>query len=251
MNSLENSEVISKLQIFVKCRNLLQMDQLSILSAIVGVYQEDPATKKFHLIDQTEVCSDDLNPNFEKQFLLEHKVGTKQQYSFRVYDAGETRMVNEEHFIGSAVVNLDHLVEEHGPLEDSIYQLENSLYPDLDQELTLSKSTLFLRYRSQDKARDGKMKAELSFQCRMGDLTSFRPHGDINPVVAIFKRAPGPNRWQYLAQTEQSNDHRDPVFFEEAARGLWRDRTQGECIRHQRGQSHRKKPGGLSYRSGA
>lgn len=206
-------DIIHKVSITVKCRNLLQQDVFTPMCPVVGLFEEDPHTRyRFHLLDQTEVLSDELNPNFEHEFLIEHRPGTNQQVSFRVYD-GSARVINADNFIGSAVVNLEHLVDEHKPNAESIYNLENYVDPTMNDALRKGDSTLFLRYKPHSLAQDGKMKAELSFKCiGLPPVLSGEP--DRIPVLALFSRLASQTSraWRYEGQTEQCNDDINPIF---------------------------------------
>jgi len=114
-----------RLRVTVKCRNLLQFDDLSAVSPVVAVFEQDPTTNRFLLLDQTEVQPDELNPNFSTAFVLTRTTRPRAHYMFRVYDASQDRHVTGAHCLGSVVVNINHLWDMYKSGQDSIFQLES------------------------------------------------------------------------------------------------------------------------------
>jgi hypothetical protein len=51
-------------------------------------------TSQYHLVDQTEVQRDNNNPNFEREFTLQHSLGDNQEYLLRLYDVQGDSQVN-------------------------------------------------------------------------------------------------------------------------------------------------------------
>lgn len=196
-----------RLRITVKCRNLLQFDDLSAVSPLVAVFEQDPTTNRFLLIDQTEVQPDELNPNFSTAFVLTRTTRPRAHYMFRVYDASQDRHLTSTHCLGSVVVNINHLWEVCKSGQDSMFQLESS-HKKMRQALLEARSTLFLRCQPDPLALPGKAMAELGFQC---SLTSVR-FRDIIPVIALFQRDAATNSWNYLGQTDQSRAAKSAVF---------------------------------------
>jgi hypothetical protein len=69
---------VDALHVTVKCRNLPSMDHLSLLMPMVGLFKRSSLTSQYHLVDQTEVQRDNNNPNFEREFTLQHTIGENQ-----------------------------------------------------------------------------------------------------------------------------------------------------------------------------
>lgn len=140
------------LEINVACKNLLQMDWLSMVHPLVAVFERrdnpiDGTKGQFYWIDQTEWLRSTLNPKFETTFIIRHIPGTGQQYMFRVYDVDQ-RMISEQVFQGSAIVDLDDLVQKNISHQVVEYPLRNINDTLLDQQLDKEGSHLLLKYWS-------------------------------------------------------------------------------------------------------
>ena len=59
-----------KVEIFLSCRNLKNMDVFSLTDPQIKLYLERKG--EYHYFDQTEIIWDNLNPNFTKTFIVDY-----------------------------------------------------------------------------------------------------------------------------------------------------------------------------------
>lgn len=76
----------SKIEISISCRNLVNLDILSVSDPEVHVFVRDSRQPKFAFIGKTEMVNNNLNPDFSKTFLLDYFFEKEQYIRFEVYD---------------------------------------------------------------------------------------------------------------------------------------------------------------------
>ena len=62
----------NKIQIFISCRNLKNLDILSKSDPECHAYIRDSKSKNYTLIGKTECISNNLNPDFTKHFTIDY-----------------------------------------------------------------------------------------------------------------------------------------------------------------------------------
>ena len=77
-------EMTEKVEIFVSCRKLKNMDVLSKSDPIVRCYTEREGRYSFFC--ETEMVKDNLNPNFSKSFIMDFHFEMKQKLKFEIVD---------------------------------------------------------------------------------------------------------------------------------------------------------------------
>jgi len=75
-----------KVELFLSCRKLKNMDYLSLTDPQIKIYLERKG--QFVYYDQTENIQDNLNPNFTKTFLLDYVFEVKQKMKFEILNVG-------------------------------------------------------------------------------------------------------------------------------------------------------------------
>ena len=80
--------VASKVELRLSCRGLHDADILSKSDPIVVLYIDHSGT--WQEFGRTEVIWDNLNPEFQKKFVMEYRFEIQQKLKFEVYDIGNT-----------------------------------------------------------------------------------------------------------------------------------------------------------------
>eukprot|EP01017_Pseudomicrothorax_dubius_P007006 TRINITY_DN12114_c0_g1_i2.p1 TRINITY_DN12114_c0_g1~~TRINITY_DN12114_c0_g1_i2.p1 ORF type:complete len:513 (-),score=66.55 TRINITY_DN12114_c0_g1_i2:35-1573(-) len=107
---VQGSDDREKVQLFLSCRNLPNMDVLSKSDPQVKVYIAD-GKGRFFLLDQTEVVADNLNPEFKKIIILDHIFERRQTVKFEVVDVD---MNDRFEHIGEVVTTLGKIIGSRG-----------------------------------------------------------------------------------------------------------------------------------------
>eukprot|EP00466_Bigelowiella_natans_P005999 jgi/Bigna1/91663/estExt_fgenesh1_pg.C_1110041 len=108
-----DSNISSKIEMFISCRNLINKDTFSKSDPMVSVFIKDGvAFKKFSLIDRTEVIDNNLNPNFKKRFVLDYHFERRQEIILKVFDVDSARLSrqSDHDFLGMARTTLADLI---------------------------------------------------------------------------------------------------------------------------------------------
>lgn len=110
---------VSKIELKVSCRNLLDMDVFSKSDPFVVLYVQSQNKKEWRELDRTEVIMDNLNPDFVKSFILDYFFEEQQMLRFDVYDMDDkSNDLTKHDFIGQLVTSLGSIIGEHaGKLE--------------------------------------------------------------------------------------------------------------------------------------
>ena len=94
-----------RVEIFLSCRKLKNMDILSLSDPQILVYVEK--NENWTLYDKTETIDDDLNPDFAKTVIMDFHFETKQKLKFEIIDIDG---VNKWDFIGKVETTLGEIV---------------------------------------------------------------------------------------------------------------------------------------------
>ncbi|KAL9644301.1 hypothetical protein ABK040_005762 [Willaertia magna] len=105
-----------KVELFISCQNLKNKDVLSKSDPCCVLYLNGKESGR------TEVVKDNLNPSFNKTFVLDYKFEEIQPLTFRVYDIDNgTSSLNDDDFLGQLDVKLAEIVSASNfsrPLKD-------------------------------------------------------------------------------------------------------------------------------------
>ena len=85
-----SSQLCSKVQLFISCRKLKDVDFVGVSDPICIIYVRDSPTGIWSKFDQTELMKDNLNPDFEKSFLVNYYFEKHQYIKFEVNDGLNT-----------------------------------------------------------------------------------------------------------------------------------------------------------------
>ena len=96
---LTTDEVV-QLEIFLSARGLYDMDVFSKSDPYVKVYFKRSNTNQWGLLGRTETIDNNLNPNFQKSFVVDYIFEAKQELKFEVFDEDDKNNANNDDFIG-------------------------------------------------------------------------------------------------------------------------------------------------------
>ena len=120
INNLANPA--DKVQLFLSCRNLVNLDILSLSDPIIHVYMKPNRTAAYSLLGKTEMILNNLNPDFTKSFIIDYFFEKEQWLKFEVYDVDNTCL---EH-IGTAETTLARIMTASSQTWLSDLTLQNS-----------------------------------------------------------------------------------------------------------------------------
>jgi hypothetical protein len=104
-----------KLQLFISCRKLVDLDTFSKSDPFVEVYEKLSNESKFRSLGKTEIIWDNLNPDFIKNFTIDFHFEETRFLLFKVYDADdEHARVENSDFIGEAQCTVNEIVAAPG-----------------------------------------------------------------------------------------------------------------------------------------
>ena len=78
-----------KVQISISCRNLVDLDIVTVSDPEVHVYMKNSKDAKYFLIGKTEMIDNNLNPDFTTTFNLDFFFEKQQYLKFEVYDVDQ------------------------------------------------------------------------------------------------------------------------------------------------------------------
>jgi len=123
----EDSNLISKVELYISCRSLINMDTFSKSDPFTVVYMRDNSSSAWVEILRTETIDDNLNPDFTKQVLLDYHFEKIQELKFDVYDSdSNSRDLSSHDFIGSVSTNLARIMGSSGASFSSPLHLPNN-----------------------------------------------------------------------------------------------------------------------------
>ena len=109
------STTVTKVELTISCRNLHDADIFSKSDPIVIVQVQEAGSNKYREYGRTEIIWDNLNPDFEKKFLMEYHFEVHKMLRFLVYDVDdEIAMTNDnldkQDFLGMTECSLGEIV---------------------------------------------------------------------------------------------------------------------------------------------
>ena len=87
-NTVANIDSMSmQVQLFIQCRKLKDLDVFSKSDPICCVYQKrNPKSSGWETVGKTEMQKNNLNPDFEKSFVLQYYFEKQQPMKFELID---------------------------------------------------------------------------------------------------------------------------------------------------------------------
>jgi len=112
---MQSHSLTNKLELFISCRDLKDMDTFSKSDPLVQVFEKNPTTNAYKLLGQTEVIWDNLNPDFVQRFLVDFHFEEQQYLLFKVWDVDNKEAdLTKSDFIGEALFTLGEVVSSPG-----------------------------------------------------------------------------------------------------------------------------------------
>jgi len=103
----------STVELSVRCEELADMDVFSKSDPFCVLYMKDGDS--WILIDKTETIDNNLNPHFEKKFILQFQFEERQLLRFSVFDSdGPSSNLEDHDFIGMMECSLGEVVSQQG-----------------------------------------------------------------------------------------------------------------------------------------
>jgi Ca2+-dependent lipid-binding protein len=107
------SDVFTKVELFLSCRSLRNLDVFSKSDPYVKVsLKRDYTQLHFSPLGQTETVQNNINPNFARSFLVDYIFESRQDLRFEVYD--DDHKGSQDDFIGYAETTLGNLMGARG-----------------------------------------------------------------------------------------------------------------------------------------
>ena len=104
-----------KLQMFISCRKLTDMDTFSKSDPFVEVFEKLSGDSNWKSVGKTEIVWDNLNPDFIKNFAIDFHFEETRNLLFKVYDADdELARIENADFIGEAQCTVNEIVAAPG-----------------------------------------------------------------------------------------------------------------------------------------
>ena len=103
----------STVELSIRCEQLTDMDVFSKSDPFCVLYMKDG--DRWQLIDKTETIDNNLNPHFQKKFVLQFRFEERQMLRFSVYDSdGPSSNLEDHDFIGTMECSLGEVVSQQG-----------------------------------------------------------------------------------------------------------------------------------------
>ena len=80
------SSMCSKVQLFISCRNLKDVDFVGVSDPLCNLYMRENPAGAWQKVGSTEIMKDNLNPDFEKSFTVNFYFEKHQHVKFEVLD---------------------------------------------------------------------------------------------------------------------------------------------------------------------
>lgn len=193
----------------IKGRNLLQSDWLSTMNPLAGIYLFDHTSGMYRLIDQTEVVYDSFNPTFQTQISLVLAEDDDRELMVRIFDVdaeekGVKCCITEEHVVGTAIIDLNSLVNNTEERQEAAFPLANHSEPLLDREMKQNGSGVILCYYFEEygEKKMAKSKLQMAISCENLPI-HLNNFVDCVPVVSLFRQDPATGRMTFQDQTEK------------------------------------------------
>ncbi|OMJ89294.1 hypothetical protein SteCoe_8591 [Stentor coeruleus] len=179
------SYLSTKVEIFICARNLANMDSFSKSDPYCLVYTKAGESSHYHEMGQTEVISDNLNPNWRTTIICDYFFETKQLMKFSVYDYDDNKPDN----LGEAFTSLGEIVG------------KGTIILDLSK-----KGKLIVRAEEVKGSNDN-----YEFHMKGIKLDKKDLFGKSDPYL-IFYRSLGSNSWTEVYRTEIIKNTLDPTW---------------------------------------
>jgi len=122
-----DNTVSEKIEIYLSCRNLKDLDVFSKSDPYVRIsYRRDFLQKQYSLLGRTETIANNLNPNFVKTFTLDYIFESRQDIKFDVFD--DDNNGDKDDFLGTVETTIGALMGARG--QTSILDLKNPSNPN-------------------------------------------------------------------------------------------------------------------------
>jgi len=120
---LSHTLPITKLELSISARNLLNMDLLSKSDPQCFVYMRESSAENWREIGRTESVRDNLNPDFVAKILVDYNFEKVQYLKFALYDID----INEHDYLGECCTTLPEIVANKS--RQFIKDIRNLNYP--------------------------------------------------------------------------------------------------------------------------
>jgi len=108
------SECVTKVELRIRCRNLLDKDITSKSDPMVAMYMKKGAQGHWTEIGRTENIKNCLNPEFTKPFVVDYRFEELQEVKFEVYDIDNTTpSLYDDDYLGGIQCTMGQLMSEN------------------------------------------------------------------------------------------------------------------------------------------
>eukprot|EP01083_Nonionella_stella_P083738 231606_1 len=117
LDAVNSTSVLKeRVELFIKCHDIIQLDLLSKSDPFVVVYLKSSTKKSFEEIGRTEVIHDNHFPEFTKPFVLDYYFEEEQMLRFDAYDEDKkgSQQLDDHQIIGSCTMPLGEIIHEQG-----------------------------------------------------------------------------------------------------------------------------------------
>ena len=110
-----------------------------------------PGTRQWQELGRTEIIWDNLNPDFERKFQLEHHFEVHQQFLFSVYDIDcESDDLSKHDFLGQVECSLGQIATHQGRYERKLYHKDGTKFKGsiiiMSEEVIISRDHFNLQF---------------------------------------------------------------------------------------------------------
>lgn len=217
-----------KVELFISCRKLKNMDVLSLTDPQVKLHVEKNG--KWVFFDQTEMISDNLNPDFAKSFIMDFYFEVKQKLRFEIIDIDGP---NQSELVGEVFTTLGEIVGSKN--QTAMYDIlckgkKTGKLIIKCEKVARNASSVFLEFHG-----DNLKNVEGFFGKSNPVLKLSRAAGDSGFVVVyeseILKKNLNPiwKGFEIKVQKLCNSDYYRPIKAEVFSRAGFKDTLIGEC----------------------
>ena len=208
-------EVKSRVQVFIKCINLKDVEILSKSDPLVEVYEKNNNDLSF--IGKTEVIWDSLNPKFATCIEMDYYFELKKILCFKIHDINiENNIEVKGEFLGESEFTLGSIVGSRGNW------LRNDL---IDEQGNVTKGSIFVRAEEVDEGNFGKV--TIQFEGHSLKSKKFMCCSAFKPMFNIYRMMER-DEHQIVYSSEPSRGN-DPLW--KPIRKTIRELTAGDLSR--------------------
>ena len=121
-----NSDLYAKIELFLSCRSLRDMDMFSKSDPYVKVaYKRDFTQQQYYPLGRTETIKNNINPNYSQSFVLDYVFESRQDIRFDIYDDDGG---SNDDFIGYVETTVGNLMGARS--QTAILDLKNDKSPN-------------------------------------------------------------------------------------------------------------------------